>query len=71
MVLTTSAGLFFSGDRMKNAGKDGKPVFAFLTRSRCPACGSIRTIQRSTQRMTQYRKCLVCGERYKVAGIQI
>jgi hypothetical protein len=50
---------------------DPGPVYAFPTRSRCPRCGSIDTVARSTQGRTQYRRCRVaiCRGAFKVTGV--
>lgn len=38
-----------------------RPVYAFPTRSRCPACGGVETYAVSTQGNVQYRKCRRIG----------
>jgi hypothetical protein len=47
--------------------------YAFPTKVRCEnrACWSLRTVAYCTQGHVQYRRCLVCGVRFKVVGTAV
>ena len=57
-------------DPMANTPDGKKPVWSFQTRSRCPRCGSLQTVHRSTQGRYQYRKCarVICRRNYRIVG---
>ena len=55
------------------AAPEPKRVFGFLTKSRCPRCGSTNTRAYSTQGRVQYRQCMVaiCRRRYVEYGKRV
>lgn len=48
-------------------------VFGFLTKSRCPRCGSTNTRAYSTQGRVQYRQCQIpiCRRKYVQYGQKV
>ena len=43
-------------------------VYAWLTRSRCPSCGTLDTERYASDGRTQYRRCKKCEAHYKQIG---
>ena len=48
-------------------------TYSFPSRSRCPLCQTLQTraIGYDRYKCVQYRRCLVCGNRYKKSGTLI
>ena len=51
-----------------DADTDAVLVYSFPSRSRCKRCGRINTARTGQDGCVQYRKCTICGWRYKVVG---